>query len=145
MTGAAPSDSPDVMSASARGEAAALIGTWHVLARPVSRTDFRNLPLSKILIPTLDEPRLHFSGEAVARASVLDTRIDDLRPKYKRAKDALAQSHGESYQNARGRLTSIAKEARGLHLTRVVLADGFTWPELPYCWFLFEGEPDPYE
>jgi hypothetical protein len=133
LTGAAPSDSPDVMSASARGEAAALIGTsWHVLSRSVSRTDFRNLPLRNILVPTLSGPMLHFSERDLARGNVLSAWLDELRPRYFRALD-------------RTRRIEIARRARAMHLTRVSLADGFTWPELPYCWFLFEGEPDPYE
>jgi hypothetical protein len=135
------------MSASARGEAAARIGDLdRVFARSVSREDFRNLPFFKILIPTLGEPRLHFSGAAAAWASGWDTELDELRESYTEAEKFLARAHDPAaLQSARRRLIGITQKVHRLHLRRVALADGFSWPELPYCWFLFEGDPDPYE
>ena len=98
----------------------------------ICRSQFRELPLRCILVPTLGGPLLHFPDRHRALASVWAARIEDLRPRYFRA------------FSVEWRI-DIAKRARQWHLKRVAIADGYHWPNFIGCWFLFEGEEDPYD
>jgi hypothetical protein len=84
----------------------------------LSRHAWRRLPLANVVRPTLDGPILVFSGARAARAEELQGRLDDLHVRYKRAFDPQARK-------------VLLLRIRKVHLARVALACGYTWPGNP--------------
>jgi len=84
----------------------------------LSRDAWRRLPLANVVTPTLDGPALVFSGRRAARAEELQGRLEQLHAQYRRAFDSKARK-------------VLALRIRKVHLARVSLACGYTWPGNP--------------
>lgn len=94
----------------------------------VTRQQFREVPLRNVLIPTLDGPVLVFEERHQPRAAVLAAQIQDQGALYRRAFDPFKRR-------------SFANYIRRLHLRRVSLAVGYTWPGNPPGYIEFAEHP----
>lgn len=93
---------------------------------PVTRQQFRELPLRNVLIPALDAPALRFEDRHAGRAACLASQIEHQGGLYRRTADPFKRR-------------SLANYIRRLHLRRVSLAVGYTWPGNPPGWIEFAG------
>jgi hypothetical protein len=94
---------------------------------PLTREDWRRLPLSRVLTHTLNAPRLVFRGEGQQWAELLKDDIAEIAEQLSHA--------GPSFplQKRKGLLA----RARRLHIERVDLAVGYAWPGDPPGWTEF--------
>lgn len=93
----------------------------------VSRKQFRELPLRCVLIPTLGSPVLVFEPRRQARAACLASQIEHQAGLYRRAFEPRKRA-------------ALASYMRRLHLQRVGLAIGYTWPGNPPGYIEFGGD-----
>lgn len=103
-------------------------GAWcwdlRTYLQPVTRRAFRELPLRAILIPTLDAPALRFEERHAGRAACLAAQIEHQGALYRRTADPFKRR-------------SLASYIRRLHIRRVSIAVGYTWPGNPPGWIEF--------
>jgi hypothetical protein len=85
---------------------------------PLSREDWRRLPLSRVLTHTLNAPRLVFRGTNQQFAELIKDDLAEIA-------EQLAHA-GPSFPLARRK--GLLARARKLHIQRVALAVGYTWP-----------------
>ena len=99
----------------------------------ISREDWRRLSLERALIHTLDGPRLVFRGENQQWAELHKDDLNRLAEQLRKAGRRIPK------QRRQGMLA----RARRLHVQRVDLAVGYTWPKNPPGWIEFA--PDKTE
>lgn len=95
----------------------------------LSREDWRRFPLSRVLIHTLDGPRLVHRGENQKWAELIK---DDI------AQIAEQLAHAGPQFPLHRRKGMLAR-ARRLHIQAVDLAVGYTWPRNPPGWIEFRS------
>ena len=107
-------------------------GVWSVDPRTllchVTRQQFREVPLRFVLIPSLDAPVLVFEEHTHPRAAVLEAQIHDQGIRYRKAWDPFKRR-------------SVGSYIRRLHIRRVSLAVGYTWPGNPPGYIEFAEHP----
>lgn len=88
---------------------------------PLSREDWRRLPLARVLTHTLNGPRLVFHGTNQQWAELLKDDIAEIAEQLEHA------GHNFPLSKRKGLLA----RARRLHIERVDLAVGYNWPGHP--------------
>jgi hypothetical protein len=98
--------------------------TWWLA---LSREDWRRFPLSRVLTHTLDGPALVFRGTNQHWAELLKDDLSEIAEQLRHA------GPGMPLHRRKGMLA----RARRLHVQRVDLAVGYTWPRNPPGWIEF--------
>ena len=87
----------------------------------LTREDWRRLPLARVLTHTLNTPRLVFRGAGEQWAELLKDDIAEIAEQLAHAGPAFPLH----------RRKGMLARARRLHIERVDLAVGYTWPRHP--------------
>lgn len=87
----------------------------------ISREELRLIPINRVLIPTLDGPVLVFRGTNQQWAELLKDDLNSIAD--------LMRARGRSMPPKQRH--GILARARRLHVQRVDLAVGYTWPRNP--------------